>query len=138
MKLETDLFDLAKHKTSALCLCLSHNGEHFAVIGKDKIVRVYKFTTGKIIARYDETARHCIEVQNSDKPEYAKFKLDRIEFDRKMAIEKEIEKSTDFMVTTSIEFDESDTFIIYPSLFGIKVINFHTGEVKFLFKKIIL
>lgn len=98
-------------------------------MGKDKIVRVYKFATGKIIARYDETSRHCIEVQNSDKPEYAKFKLDRIEFDRKMAIEKEIEKSTDFMVTTSIEFDESDTFIIYPSLFGIKVINFHNGEV---------
>jgi len=128
MKLETDLFDLAKHKTSALSLNLSHNGEYFAIMGKDKIVRVYSFLTGKILARYDETSRHCIEVQNSDNPDYAKFKLERIEFDRKMAIEREIEKVSDYMVNTSIEFDESDTFIIYPSLFGIKVINFHNGE----------
>ena len=78
MKLETDLFDLAKvkivnkcvfnfeqNKTSALSLDLSHNGEYFSVMGKDKVVRVYRFLTGKIIARYDESAKVILKIKKT-------------------------------------------------------------------------
>jgi hypothetical protein len=36
-------------------LNLSHNNEYFAIMGKDRIVRVYEFKSGLIYRTYDET-----------------------------------------------------------------------------------
>ena len=56
-KAETDLFELIKCKTFCLSLSLSHNGEYFAVFCKDKHLRIFKFSTGKIILTLNETLK---------------------------------------------------------------------------------
>jgi len=48
------------------------------------------------------------------------YKLDAVDFARRMAIEKEIEKTEGVPPTNAI-FDESSNFLLYPTLLGIKV-----------------
>lgn len=57
------------------------------------------------------------DLQRSDAPLY---KLDAVDFGRRMAIEREIEKTEDVPPPNAI-FDESSNFLLYPTLLGIKV-----------------
>lgn len=56
--------------------------------------------------------------------------LDDMEFGRRLAIEREIEKVKGGQSTTvNAVFDESGNFVIYPTLLGIKVVNIRTNKV---------
>jgi peptidylprolyl isomerase domain and WD repeat-containing protein 1 len=55
VKIDTDYFELLKKKTTALGACLSPNGEYLAIVCTDKQVRVFKFSSGKLIAAIDES-----------------------------------------------------------------------------------
>ena len=44
-KLDTDLYALAKAKTKALSMEVSHDGEQFSTLGPDRKVRVFRFAT---------------------------------------------------------------------------------------------
>lgn len=57
------------------------------------------------------------DLQRSDAPLY---RLEAIDFGRRMAVEKEIEKTESAPQPNAI-FDESSNFIIYATLLGIKV-----------------
>lgn len=57
-----------------------------------------------------------------------------IQYKRLLYKLQEIEKATENLITTSVEFDESDSLIIYPTLIGIKVANLKTKEVSFFFE----
>lgn len=57
------------------------------------------------------------DLQRSDVPLY---RLEAIDFGRRMAVEKEIEK-TEHVPQPNAVFDESSNFIIYATLLGIKV-----------------
>lgn len=57
------------------------------------------------------------DVQRSDAPLY---RLEAIDFGRRMAVEKEIEKTENVPQPNAI-FDESSNFLIYATLLGIKV-----------------
>lgn len=57
------------------------------------------------------------DLQRSDAPLY---RLDAIDFGRRMAVEKEIEK-TDNVPLPNAVFDESSNFLLYTTLLGIKV-----------------
>lgn len=57
------------------------------------------------------------DLQRSDAPLY---RLDAIDFGRRMAVEKEIEK-TESAPQPNAVFDESSNFLIYATLLGIKV-----------------
>lgn len=57
------------------------------------------------------------DLQRSDVPLY---RLEAIDFGRRMAVEKEIEK-TEHAPQPNAVFDESSNFIIYATLLGIKV-----------------
>lgn len=57
------------------------------------------------------------DLQRSDVPLY---RLEAIDFGRRMAVEKEIEK-TEYVPQPNAVFDESSNFIIYATLLGIKV-----------------
>lgn len=56
------------------------------------------------------------------------YQLEAIDFGRRMAVEKEIEK-TETAPQPNAVFDESSNFLIYPTLLGIKVrqsvLSFH-------------
>lgn len=58
------------------------------------------------------------DLQRSDAPLY---RLEAIDFGRRMAVEKEIEKTETAPPPNAI-FDESSNFLIYATLLGIKVI----------------
>lgn len=57
------------------------------------------------------------DLQRSDVPLY---RLEAIDFGRRMAVEKEIEKTETAQQPNAI-FDESSNFLIYATLLGIKV-----------------
>lgn len=65
-------------------------------------------------------------------------KLDDMEFGKRLATEREIEKINGGQSATCnvrkllllmVVFDESGNFIIYPTLVGIKILNIHTNKV---------
>lgn len=47
----------SKEKVVPISLAISHKGEMFAVIGKDKIVRIFDVSTGKIKRKIDESIK---------------------------------------------------------------------------------
>ena len=61
-KIETDLFDLVKTKTVVIGFGLSPGGRYFSIMGRDKILRLFDFASGKIIWRIDETNEHLREI----------------------------------------------------------------------------
>ena len=64
-KMQTDLFEFIKSKTSPRGLGLSHDGRYMAIIGKDRILRLYNFQTGKIIWRIYESIQAHMMTQAS-------------------------------------------------------------------------
>lgn len=50
-----------------------------------------------------------------------------MEFGRRMAVERDLEKSESFELS-NITFDQSGYFIMYATLFGIKLINIYTNK----------
>jgi peptidylprolyl isomerase domain and WD repeat-containing protein 1 len=122
-KIETDLFDLKKCKTNAIAVGISNNGKMVGVYGRDRYVRLFNFLTGKLMKKIDES----LDKESLLKQQEV-FNLERIDFDRRIAVEKEIDKSVDHLLYCTIEFDENDQLLIYPTLFGIKVVDIQSGE----------
>ena len=58
-KLKTyfQILSYLQEKVVPISLTISHKGEMFAVIGKDKIVRIYDVSTGKIKRKIDESIK---------------------------------------------------------------------------------
>jgi len=54
-KLETDLYALVKDKTQPLSIDISRDGSKFAVMGKDKQIRVFSFAKAKKLRVYNES-----------------------------------------------------------------------------------
>ena len=120
-KLDTDLYDFAKSKTIAHDISFSPNGKLFATISSDRKIRVFKFATGTIVRVYDESLQHCSAMQQS------KQIVPNMEFGRRMAIERELEKF-DQLKHEKIIFDQSGYFLFYPTVFGVKMVNWYTNR----------
>jgi peptidylprolyl isomerase domain and WD repeat-containing protein 1 len=120
-KLDTDLYEFAKNKATVHDIAFTPNGRLFATISSDRKIRVFKFATGAMIRVYDETLQHCSIVQQS------KQIVPSMEFGRRMAIERELEKF-DQLQNETIQFDQSGYFIFYPTMFGIKLVNWYTNK----------
>merc|ERR1712018_1098306 len=92
------------------------------MMGEDRKIRMFKLLTGKIIFTIDESIQHYNQLLN------VKQVLPPMEFGKKVSVEKEISR-TGLYKYNNILFDESDNFIIYSSLLGIKVVNIVTKSV---------
>jgi peptidylprolyl isomerase domain and WD repeat-containing protein 1 len=90
-------------------------------------VRIFKFATGKLSRVIDESIQHYTELQQ-------KKALPNMEFNRRVAMEKEVEK-TDCLHLTRLTFDESGHFLLVPTMIGIKVINLVTNRLARLIGK---
>merc|ERR1719242_2316528 len=121
-KLDTDLYEFAKNKTYVVNMSISNNGEMVAMMGEDRKIRMFKLLTGKMMFVIDESVQHYNQLQN------VKQVLPPMEFGKKVSIEKEISR-TGVYKYNNIIFDESDNFILYSSLLGIKVVNIVTKSV---------
>ncbi|XP_019056376.1 PREDICTED: peptidyl-prolyl cis-trans isomerase CYP71 isoform X2 [Tarenaya hassleriana] len=132
LKSDTNLFEILKCKTTVSAIEVSPDGRQFSVTSPDRRIRVFWFRTGKLRRVYDESLEVSQDLQRSDAPMY---RLDAIDFGRRMAVEKEIEK-TETAPQPNAVFDESSNFLIYATLIGIKVINLHTNTVARILGKV--
>lgn len=99
------------------CLNFSADGLSFVTMSfPDRQVRLFKFLTGKMYREYDESLHVISEMQQAGT---SIFKLDDMEFGRRLAVEKELEKSNQARFVNAV-FDETGNFIIYGALLGIK------------------
>lgn len=127
-RFETDLLSVAKAKRKVLSISASRNGEFFSCMCSDSKLRVFKLKSGKLLRIYDESLNAAQELQKSGPQN---MHLDSVEFGRKAAIEKDIEneiKAASGDVVPTVCFDDSGTFIICPTLFGIKIVNLVTNR----------
>ncbi|ETL92682.1 hypothetical protein L917_09060, partial [Phytophthora nicotianae] len=118
---ETDLFELAKCKTFATAIDVSPDGQSFVVSAKDSQIRVFRFATGKMRRKYDESLTVFEDAQADDT-----LHLDALDFGRRAAVERELAHSD---AVSNCVFDESGHFILYATLAGIKVLNIETNKV---------
>ncbi|XP_008227466.1 PREDICTED: peptidyl-prolyl cis-trans isomerase CYP71 [Prunus mume] len=132
VKSDTSLFEFLKCKTTVSSIEVSPDGKQFSITSPDRRIRVFWFSTGKLRRVYDESLEVAQDLQRSDVPLY---QLEAIDFGRRMAVEKEIEK-TESAPQANAVFDESSNFLIYATLLGIKVVNLHTNKVARILGKV--
>lgn len=162
LKSTTDLFEFKKTKTVPTTLTISKDGERLAIFSiSDRQIRIFDFRTAKIIRRYDESLEALQAAQALPPPEEASavlegkgenkglltngaqvevnFKVDQMEFGRRIALEREISASSAqgplsglanaaSAALWNVLFDESGNFIIFASLQGIKFVNLVTNR----------
>ncbi|EUC63434.1 peptidyl-prolyl cis-trans isomerase, cyclophilin-type protein, partial [Rhizoctonia solani AG-3 Rhs1AP] len=127
-KSSTDLYEFKKTKSVPTSLTFSPNSSHFVTLSSstDRQVRIFNTLTGKMTRRYDESLTAIQEMQQAGT---ASHRLDDMEFGRRLAVEREIEKDPRVLSTISAVWDESGTMVLYPTLVGIKVVNTVTNRV---------
>ncbi|CAG8532205.1 1349_t:CDS:10 [Cetraspora pellucida] len=135
-KSDTDLYEFKKSKSVPTSLTFSPDYKQFVTMSiDDRQVRVFRVSTGKMTRKYDESLTVMGEMQQAGTTIY---KLDDMEFGRRLAVERELEK-TQQANTMNAVFDESGNFIIYPTMLGIKggEVNWKDGTSSF-FKYVII
>ncbi|CAK5270185.1 unnamed protein product [Mycena citricolor] len=130
-KSETDLYEFKKSKATPTCITLSPDSSSFATFSlPDRQIRVFSFLTGKLTRRYDESLQAIQEMQQAGT---ALYKVDDMEFGRRLAVEKELElPGPDGHIPgrwSNVVWDESGAFVLYPTLLGLKVVNTVTNRV---------
>ena len=106
-------------------ITFSPDETQFVTMSSDQFVRVFNFETGKMIKKIDERLNLYSEAQQAKK---LPIKLDDLEFGRRLAVERDLQRSPYFNDLKAI-FDQSGQFIFYPSPIGIKVINLENNRV---------
>ncbi|GJD09502.1 Peptidyl-prolyl cis-trans isomerase CYP71 [Galdieria sulphuraria] len=128
-KADTDLFELVQSNTFCLSLEISADGKMFACVGADRYIRVFSFLTGKLRRKYDESLLAAEGIQVSGP---SKLRLEAGDFGRRMAREKELSKAIaerqEQLSLPNVVFDESNHFILYSTLLGIKIVNVDTNK----------
>ncbi|KAL0961213.1 hypothetical protein HGRIS_006180 [Hohenbuehelia grisea] len=124
-KSETDLYEFKKAKSTPTCITLSPDSSSFVTFSlPDRQIRIFSFLSGKLTRKYDESLTAIQEMQQAGT---AVYKVDDMEFGRRLAVERELElPGPDGRIPgrwSNAIWDESGAFIIYPSLLGIKVVN---------------
>lgn len=128
-KTDTDLYELAKNKTFAQSVAISPNGAFFACLTANRKVYVFHFLTAKLSRVFDESLNTFVEMQQT------KAQLANMEFGRRMAVERELDKLPNNYRLCNMVFDETSNFLMYATMFGIKLINLHTNRcVRFIGK----
>jgi len=123
-KSETHLFEFAKCKTTPTCISFSQDGLQWVSNARDRQIRVFNFFTAKMTKKIDETIARSHGLQQSGP---AHFRLDDIDFGRRLAVERELE--TPGNPASQVIFDETGHFILYPTLLGIKIVNLVTNRI---------
>ena len=122
-KLDTDLYALAKKKTYALSISMSHN--YFVLYGADYKVRIYQLSTGKVLVRYDER----LDVYGS---RFSTYGMDSIEYGKRAATEREMmdQQEQNLLPTSQLaQLDPSERYLLIVTMVGIKLIDWKKNKV---------
>ncbi|CEL06076.1 Putative Peptidyl-prolyl cis-trans isomerase [Aspergillus calidoustus] len=132
LKSSTNLFEFKKSKSTPSSITISPSGKQFATVSfPDRQIRVFDFATGKLYRKYDESLSTITDMQQAGT---ALHTLDAVEFGRRLAVERELENPVT-KPKINVLFDESNHFLLYGSLYGIKCINTYTNRVVRLYAK---
>lgn len=97
----TDFLELAKAKTFALSMSISNSGDLIAVYARDRKIRIFNVVTGKLLKTIEEQTQIYIDYQVSKGTGAAAkadmLYLEKLDFERRMAVEKDIEKQWDLV-----------------------------------------
>ncbi|KZW01557.1 peptidyl-prolyl cis-trans isomerase [Exidia glandulosa HHB12029] len=141
LKSQTDLYEFKKARSIPTSITFSPNSSHFSTLSlPDRQVRIFAFHTGKLTRKYDESLAAIQEMQQAGT---AVFHVEDMEFGRRLALERELEKEgtqppnlpgvlgvpRGAARTMRAVWDESGNFVLYPTLLGIKVVNIYTNRV---------
>jgi len=134
---DTDLYTLVRKKTHAVSIAVSPSGLHFALYGSDRKVRLFEYTTGKLIVQYDERMQvYDALVQKSNTAN-----IDTVDYGKRAAIEREMADTT-ILSRTELDnhvqecgnqhihmlFDSAGSLLFLPTVLGIKVIDIETNK----------
>jgi len=122
---ETDMYELMKNQTFAIHIASSPDGQFFVLTCDDGRLRVFRYSTMKMVRAYDESLEMFTAAQSD--PNMAELHLDRFDFGRRVAVEKEMRKSPSLFYQSAC-FDDSSNFLVYPAMIGVKVVNLHTNK----------
>ncbi|RXK38359.1 peptidylprolyl isomerase domain and WD-repeat protein 1 [Tremella mesenterica] len=130
-KSSTDLYQFKKTKSIPTCITFSPDSSHFiALTIPSRSVHIFNFLTAKLTRTYDESLTATSEMQQAGT---AVYKLDDMDFGRRLAIERELDKSESgpggALRACNAVWDETGNFILYPTMLGIKVVNTVTNKV---------
>ncbi len=118
-----------------LSVAFSNDGHNMAVLARDHKIRLFDILTARIYKTIDESLEVYSSIQqvlnsfyessNIARPVNVVYKqenqqLANMEFGRRAAIEKEIDRNNDVVLYSNLLFDESGSFLIYSTLLGIK------------------
>lgn len=127
-KASTSLYEFKKTKSRPVSLTLSPTNDSFAILSLPSLrLTTFNFSSGKLQRAYDESLEATQEMQQAGTlPTGVHF--DSMEFGRRLASEKELEKNALEAVVEGrasvgvgkAVWDEGGKFVIYPTLLGIK------------------
>ena len=132
-KTETSLYELAKCRTVPTSLAFSPSGTDFVVCARDGNVRIFRFCTGKMRRKYDESLA-VLEAARRDGT-LDTLGIDAIDFGRRGASERELQHTTDAPASNAL-FDQTGHFLLFPTAVGIKILNVETNRVCGLLGKV--
>uniref|UniRef100_A0A0K0FGL8 peptidylprolyl isomerase n=1 Tax=Strongyloides venezuelensis TaxID=75913 RepID=A0A0K0FGL8_STRVS len=118
-KLSTDLLIHMKEKVKVYSLCSSPNGKYFATFSSDCKYRIFKTLSGKLLSVFDES----VEFYNQNPFEYEGLNISSMDLARKKSVEKEMLNDSCTVYTIKMKFDYNNTILVYPCMFGIKMVN---------------
>ncbi|KAF3005747.1 hypothetical protein E8E13_006750 [Curvularia kusanoi] len=125
MKSSTNLFDFKKAKSVPSTLTISPSGHQFATLSfPDRKIRIFDFPTGKLHRTYDESIETITSMQQAGT---AVYPLEDIEFGRRIGLERDLD-TPQLRARQNVIFDETGNFILYGSLYGVKVLNTLTNK----------
>ncbi|KAH4352030.1 hypothetical protein HBH98_037070 [Parastagonospora nodorum] len=125
LKSSTNLFEFKKAKSVPSTLTVSPTGKQFATYSfPDRKIRIFEFATGKLYRTYDESIETITTMQQAGT---AVQHLEDMEFGRRIGIERDLDQPT-VRPRCNIIFDETSNFILYGSMYGVKVLNTLTNK----------
>lgn len=115
-------------KSTPVALTISPTHDSFAILSlPDLRLTTFNFLTGRLHRAYDESLNAVQEMQQAGT---AGVQLDSMEFGRRLAVEKELEKQALESVlegragsTATVGqpvWDEGGKFVLYPTMLGVK------------------
>uniref|UniRef100_A0A914YH06 peptidylprolyl isomerase n=1 Tax=Panagrolaimus superbus TaxID=310955 RepID=A0A914YH06_9BILA len=124
-KTDTDLFEFAKIRQPPKVLAVSPTGNFFATFSHDRSLKIFSVPYGKIIKVLDESLTRYIDEAKLNE----RYGLLHVDWTRKVALEKDINKDHKAFDNIQLSFDESGNFLIYPSPVGLRMYNIITEKV---------
>ncbi|KAF1914901.1 peptidyl-prolyl cis-trans isomeras-like protein [Ampelomyces quisqualis] len=125
LKSSTNLFDFKKSKCVPSSIIISPTGKQFATYSfPDRQIRIFEFATGKLYRTYDESVETITTMQQAGT---AVQHLEDMEFGRRIGIERDLDQPS-IRSRLNVIFDETSNFILYGSMYGVKVINTLTNK----------